>query len=101
MLIDFFLAIENDTQRTSNRRYYIPNVEITDYNVMIEEKNFFDQPVKYDNVTYENIKNIPTGQWDDYATGCLLECTYFKNYYNMIAMDLSKQQALDADPKAI
>ena len=97
----FVLAFENDAQRTSNKRYYIPNVEIKDYNVMIDGKNFFDQPVKNDKVTYENIRKIATGQGDDYTTGCLLDYIYFKNYYKMIAVDLSKQQALDADPKAI
>ena len=97
----FVLAFENDDQRISNKRYYIPNVEIKDYNVMIDGKNFFDQPVKNDKVTYENIRKIATGQGDDYTTGCLLDYIYFKNYYKMIAVDLSKQQALDADPKAI
>ena len=97
----FVLAFENDDQRTSNKRYYIPNVEIKDYNVMIDGKNFFDQPVKNDKVTYENIRKIATGQGDDYTTGCLLDYIYFKNYLKMIAVDLSKQQALDANPKAI
>ena len=97
----FVLAFENDDQRTSNKRYYIPNVEIKDYNVMIDGKNFFDQPVKNDKVTYENIRKNATGQGDDYTTGCLLDYIYFKNYYKMIVVDLSKQQALDADPKAI
>ena len=97
----FFLAFENDKQRKSNKRYYLPNVEIKDYNVMIDGKNFFDQPVKNNKVTYENILKIATGQGDDHKTGCLLDYIYFKNYYKMIAVDLSKQQALDADPKAI
>ena len=52
-------------------------------------------------VTYENIRKITIGQGDDYTTGCLLDYTYFKKYYKMIAIDLSKQQVLDADPKAI
>ena len=97
----FVLAFQDDAQRTSNKRFCIPNIEIKDYNVMIDGKNFFDQPVKNDKVTYENIRKIATGQGDDYTTGCLLDYTYFKKYYKMIAVDLSKQQALDADPKAI
>ena len=97
----FVLAFENDAQRTSNERYYLSNVEIKDYNVMIDGKNFFDHPVKNNNVTYENIRKIATGQWQDYTTGCLLDYIYFKNYYKMIVVDLSRQQALDADPKAI
>ena len=68
---------------------------------MIDGKNFFDQPVKNDKVTYENIRKITIGQGDDYTTGCLLDYTYFKKYYKIIAIDLSKQQVLDADPKAI
>ena len=97
----FVLAFEDDEQRTSNKRYYIPNVEIKDYDVMIDGKNFFDQPVKNNKVTYENIRKIATGQGDNYTTGCLLDYSYFKDYCKMIAVDLSKQQALDADPKAI
>ena len=96
----FVLAFENDAQRTSNKRYYIPNVEIKDCNVMIDGTNFFDQPTNNMIKTYENIRKITIGQGDDYTTGCLLDYTYFKKYYKMIAVDLSKQQALDADPKA-
>ena len=96
----FVLAFENDDHRISNKRYYIPNVEIKDCNVMIDGKNFFDQPVKNDKVTYENIRKIAIGQGDDYTTGCLLDYTYFKKCYKMIAIDLSKQQALDTDPRA-
>ena len=68
---------------------------------MIDGKNFFDQLVKDDKVTYENIRKNATDQGDDYTTGCLLDYLYLKNYSKMIAVDLSKQQALDADPKAI
>ena len=68
---------------------------------MIDGKSFFDQPVKKNKVTGENIRKIATGQEDDYTTGCLLDYIYFKNYYKMIVVDLSKQQALDADSKAI
>ena len=96
----FVLAFENDEQRTNNR-YYLPNVEIKYENVMIDGKNFFDQPVKNNEVTYENIRKIATGQGDDYKTGCSLDYIYFKNYYKMIVVDLSKQQGLDADPKAM
>ena len=59
------------------------------------EKIFFDQPVRNN-----KIRKIASGQGDDYTTGCLLDYIYFKNYYKMIAVDLSKQQVPDADPKA-
>ena len=64
------------------------------------EKNFFDQPVKNDKLTYDNVRKIDLGPGDGYTTVCLLE-TYFRKFYKMIVADLSKQQALDADPKAI
>ena len=58
-----------------------------------------DQPVKNNKVTYENIRKIATGQGDDYTTGYLLDYPYFTDRYKMIAVDLSKQQALHADPR--
>ena len=68
---------------------------------MIDGKNFFDQPIASDLKTWDNIRKISTGKGEDYKTGCLLDYIYFKNFYKMIAIDLSKQQTLDADPKAI
>ena len=68
---------------------------------MINGEPFFDQPIKTNKVTYENIRKIAIGQGDDYTTGCLLDYPYFKDSYKLIAVDLSQQQALDADPRAI
>ena len=97
----FVLSFENENDRTSHSTYYLPKVEIKDYNVMIDGKNFFDQPINSDLKTYENIRRIATGQGDDYTTGCLLDYSYFKENYKMVVIDLSKQQVLDADPTAI
>ena len=97
----FVLAFENDDHRTSDEQYYLATVEIKDYNIMINGENFFNQAIKNNKVTYENIRKIDIGQGDDYATGCLLDYPYFADTYKMIAVDLSKQQALDADPRAI
>ena len=96
-----FLAFENDNDRRSDEEYYLPTVEIKDCNIMINSENFFDQTIKNNKVTYDNTRKIATGQVDDYITGCLLDYPYFANTYKMIAVDLSKQQALDADPRAI
>ena len=68
---------------------------------MIDEQNFFDQPVKSNIRTYDNIRKFTTGQGDDYTAGCLLDYPYFKNHYKLIAIDFSKKQALDADTKAM
>ena len=67
---------------------------------MINGENFFDQTVKDNKVTYENIRKIATGQGHDYTTGCLLDYPHFRDSCKVIAVDLSKQQALDADPTA-
>ena len=61
------------------------------------EENFFDQPINNDVKTFENIRKLAS----DYTTGCLLNCPFFKENYKMIVINLSKQQALDADPRAI
>ena len=97
----FISSFENEDDRTSHATYYLQKVEIKDCNVMIDERNFFDQPINSMAKTYKNIRKIPTGQGFDYTAGCLLDYSYFKDHYKMTAIDLSKQQALDADTKAI
>ena len=88
--------------KTWNPAYLkLNNVEVnidvqTNIDVMIDGKNFFDQPINSMIKTYENIRKIAIGQRDDYTTSCLLDYTYSEKYYKMIAIDLSKQQALDA-----
>ena len=67
---------------------------------MIKGENFFLPTNKSNKVTYENIRKIATGKGDDYTTSCLLDYLHFKDRYRMITVDLSKQQALDADPIA-
>ena len=62
---------------------------------------FFDHSINRNIKTYENIRKMATCQGDDYTTGCLLDYSYFKDHYKMIAVDLSTQQALDADARAI
>ena len=63
----FLLSFENEDGRTSHPTYYLPEEEIKDYNVIIDGKNFFDQPKNSMTKTYENIRKITTGQGDDYA----------------------------------
>ena len=73
----FVLVFEDDAQRTSHSGYYLPNVEIKDYNVMINGEKFFDQPIKNNKVTYKNIRKIAADQGEDYKTGFLLDYSYF------------------------
>ena len=74
----------------------LPRVNITNYNVLIDGRKLYDQIRKYN-----QIRKIATGQWDDYTTGCLLDYQYFKDHYQLIAVDLSKQKEWDADSRAI
>ena len=97
----FVLSLENEDQRKSHLSYYHLRVEIKDYDVMIDGRDFIDQPIDSMAKTYENIRKIAKGQGDNYTIGCLLDYTCFKENYKMIAIDLRKQEALDADPRAI
>ena len=67
---------------------------------MIDGKKLSDQLINNDFKTYEKIRKNATGQGDDYTSGCLLYYPYFRENYKMIAIDISKQQTLDADPRA-
>ena len=85
----------------NNRKYFLPRGEIKNYNVLIDGRNFYDQPINDIIKQYDEIRKVSTGYGDDYTTGCLLDYAYFKDNYRLIAVDLSKQKALDADPRAI
>ena len=72
------LLIENNNHRISHKRDFLPTVEIKYYNVMIGGRNFFDQPIRINIKTYENIRKIAIGQGNDYTTGCFIHYPYFK-----------------------
>ena len=72
------LSFENENDKRSHSNYYLPKIEGKDYNVMIDGKNIFDQPINNDFKTYKNIRKIAAGQRDDYKTGCLLDYLYLK-----------------------
>ena len=92
---------DNVTNENSYRKYFLPRLRIKNYNIEIDGRNFYDQSINDLIKQYDEIRKISTGQGDDYTTRCLLDFVYFKNNYRLIAADLSKQKALDADPKAI
>ena len=88
----FVLSFETNAHQIIHTRYFLLITEING-------QDFFDQPVENDLRAYDSIQKITTAQVDVYVTGCLLDDNYFKKFYEMIAIDLSKQQAPDADPK--
>ena len=84
-----------------NKKYFFPRGEIENYNVLIDGRNIHDQPTNDILKQYDEVKKVSTGHADDYTNACLLDYAYFKDNYKLIAVDLSKQKALDADPRAI
>ena len=85
----------------SYRRYFLPRIKITNCNIEIDGRNFSDHPINDSIKQYDEVRKISTGKGDDYTTGCLLDFAYFEKNYKIIAADLSKQKALDADSRAI
>ena len=82
---------------TSYSEYYLPEVKIKDFNVLIDSKPFFDQPVQNEEEAYEKIIEITRNS--EYKKGNLLDYEYFKKYYKLIAIDLSKQRDLEKEKK--
>ena len=89
----FVLSFENENDRTSFSKYYVPNVQIKNFNGLIDGKSFFDMPIKNDKETYEQI--IEMGRNNDYTTSNLLGYEYFSKHYKLIAIDLSEQIKLE------
>ena len=92
---------DNVTNENSYRKYFLPSLKIKNCNIQIDGRNFYDQPINDLIKQYDEIRKISTGQADDYTTGCLLDFFYSEKKYRSIAVDLSKQKALDADSRAI
>ena len=92
---------ENHVSGNSFKKYFLQKVKIENYNIKIDRKNFYDQPINDSIKQYDEVRKVSTGQGDDYTTGCLLDFDYFEKNYKIIAADLSKQKALDADSRAI
>ena len=91
----------HNAKRFNSWKWYLPKGITKNYNVIINVKNFYNQPTDSNIKQYEVIRKLTTGQGEDYTTRCLLNYDYIKNHYRLIAVDLSRQKELDADPKAI
>ena len=87
--------------RNGQRKYYLPRIDLEKYNVIIDGRNFYDNPIESDIEKYRELKKVMIGKGEDYTTGSLLDFNYFDKHYKLVAADLSKQKELDADPRAI
>ena len=100
----FVMAYDNVNANRSTRdgrtRYYLPTIDINKYNVIIDGRNFYDNPIESDIEKYRELKRVMIGKGEDHTTGSLLDYNYFKKHYKLVAVDLSEQKELDADPRA-
>ena len=87
--------------RNGQQKYYLPRIDLEKYNVIIDRRNFYDNPIENDIEKYRELKKVMIGKGEDYTTGSLLDFNYFDKHYKLVAVDLSKQKELDADPRAI
>ena len=94
-------AGDNQVSVDSFKKYFLPRVKIENYNIEIDGRIFYNQPINDSIKQNDEIRKISTGQGDDYAIGCLLDFAYFEKNYRLIAVNLSKKKALDADSRPV
>ena len=92
---------ENGQPTSNGQQKYLPRIDLEKYNVIIDGRNFYDNPIKNDIEKYRELKKVMIGKGEDYTTGSLLDFNYFDKHYKLVAVDLSKQIELDADTRAI
>ena len=90
----------NKVERNDSKKYFMPRVDIKKYNDLIDGRNFYDQPVSDQTRKHNDVRKITTGKGDDFTTGCLLDYDYFLKHYQLVAINLSKQKELHADPRS-
>ena len=92
---------DDQPARNGQQKYYLAIVSLNKYNVIIDGRSFYDNPIESDIEKYRELKKVMFGKGEDYTTGSLLDFNYFDKHYKQVAVDLSKQKELDADPTAI
>ena len=92
---------EGQPTKNGQQKYYLPRIDLEKYNVIIDGRNFYDNPIESDIEKYRELKKVMIGKGEDYTTGSLLDFNYFDKHYKLVVDDLSKQKELDADPRAI
>ena len=84
--------LANQPTRDDRRKYYLPRIDLNEYNVIIDGRNFYDNPIENDVEKYRELKKVMIGKGEDYTTGSLLDYDYFKKHYKLVAVDLSKKK---------
>ena len=83
----------------SHQKYFLPRVNVKDYNILIDGRNLYDQNISDDFKKYKELRKVMIGRGEDYTTESLLDYGYWKNNYKLICCDLSKQKALESNPR--
>ena len=96
-----YSRVAGQPDRNSQQKCYLSRIDLRKYNVIIDGRNFYDNPIESDIKKHRELKKVMIGKGEDYTTGSLLDYNYFKKYYKLVAVDLSKQKELDADPRTI
>ena len=94
-------SVNDQPNRNGRQKYYLPRIDLSKYNVIIDGRNFYDNEIESDIEKYRELKKVMIGKGEDYTTGSLLDFHYLNKHYKLVAVDLSKQKELDADPRAI
>ena len=84
--------VDGQPTRNGQRKYYLPRIDLNKYKVVIDGRNFYDNPIESGIEKYRELKKVMTGKGEDYTTGSLLHYNYFKKHYKLVAVDLSKQK---------
>ena len=85
-------AGNNQVSVDSYKKYFLQRVKIDNQNIETDGRNFYDQPINDSIKQYDEVRKISTGQGDDYTAGCLLDYSYFRKNYRLLAADLSKKK---------
>ena len=101
LFVLIYLNQDDNAKRYKAQRYYLPKGIIKNYSIIINGKNLYDQPIDFDIKRYEDIRKLTIRQGENYTTGCSWDYDYIKNHNRLIAIDLSRQKGLDADPKQL
>ena len=101
LLVMAYNKVDGQPTRNGKRKYYLPRIDLNKYNVFIDGRNFYDNPIESDIEKYRELKKVMIEKGEDYTTGSLLDYNYFNKHYKLVVVDLSKQKEQDANPRAI
>ena len=101
LFVTAYNSANGQPTRNGQRKYYLPRIDLNRYNVIIDGRSFYDDPIESDIEKYRELKKVMIGKGEHYTTGSFLDFNYFKKHYKLVAVDLSKQKELDADLRTI